>query len=135
MIIAVDGPVAAGKGTLARAVAARFGLPFMDTGALYRRVAAAVLADGLDPADAEAAAHAATHLDPNRFADAELRTAAVGAAASVVAANPRVRSALFDLQRRFALQPGGAVLDGRDIGTCVCNCLSSPVRKSARAGA
>lgn len=120
MIVAVDGPVAAGKGTIARAIGARLGLPFMDTGALYRRVAAAMLADGHDPACAAAAAQAAFALDPGRFTDSDLRTAEVGAAASVVAAHQGVREALFDLQRQFALQPGGAVLDGRDIGTIVC---------------
>ncbi len=120
MIIAIDGPAAAGKGTLARALAAHFGLPHMDTGALYRQVGAALLADGLDPADPVAAEQAARTLDLTRFTDPQLRTAAVGEAASVVAAIPAVRQALFEAQRAFALQPGGAVLDGRDIGTVVC---------------
>jgi CMP/dCMP kinase len=120
MIIAIDGPAAAGKGTLARALAEHFGLPHMDTGALYRRVGAALLADGQDPADPVLAEAAARSLDLARFSDPELRTAAVGEAASVVAAIPAVRQALFEAQRAFALQPGGAVLDGRDIGTVVC---------------
>jgi cytidylate kinase len=120
MIIAIDGPAAAGKGTLARALAEHFGLPHMDTGALYRRVGAALLADGQDPADPALAEAAARSLDLARFSDPQLRTAAVGEAASVVAAIPGVRQALFEAQRAFARQPGGAVLDGRDIGTVVC---------------
>lgn len=120
MIIAIDGPAAAGKGTLARALARHFGLPHMDTGALYRRVGASLLADRQDPADPVLAEAAARALDLARFDDTQLRTAAIGEAASVVAAIPAVRQALFEAQRAFALQPGGAVLDGRDIGTVVC---------------
>jgi CMP/dCMP kinase len=119
MIIAVDGPLAAGKGTIAKALAAHFGLPFMDTGKLYRGVAYRVLEAGGDPHDKIAALHAAETLDMTGIADADLRTAAVGSGASVVAAIQPVRSALFNLQRKFALQAGGAVLDGRDIGTVV----------------
>jgi cytidylate kinase len=120
MIIAIDGPAAAGKGTLARALAARFALPFMDTGALYRRVAAHLLTSGADLRDAAAAEAAARHADLDALPDEALRTAIVGEGASIVAAMPGVRRALFDRQRAFALQPGGAVLDGRDIGTVVC---------------
>jgi CMP/dCMP kinase len=120
MIIAVDGPLAAGKGTIAKALAAHYGLPFMDTGALYRGVAYRVLEAGFSPQDPDAALKAAETLNMAGIDDALLRTAQVGSGASVVAANQAVRNALFDLQRNFALQPGGAVLDGRDIGTVVC---------------
>ncbi|MGL6183258.1 MAG: (d)CMP kinase [Aestuariivirga sp.] len=120
MIIAVDGPAAAGKGTIARALARHFGFHFLDTGALYRMVGLAVIRSGRDPADTRAAIAAATSLDPSGFADRDLRTEAVGAAASIVAVVPEVRSALLSLQRDFARKQPGAVLDGRDIGTVVC---------------
>jgi cytidylate kinase len=120
MIIAVDGPAASGKGTLARRLAKHFGLAHLDTGSLYRAVAVAVLKAGKDPADEEAAVAAARALDLKNFKEEELRGAAAGEAASVVAAMPAVRAAVLALQRRFAHQPGGAVLDGRDIGTVVC---------------
>jgi cytidylate kinase len=120
MIIAVDGTLASGKGTVARGLAARFGLAHLDTGALYRAVAVSVLAAGKDPADAAAAEQAALSLNPAEIDETAIRTAEAGAAASVVAAQPKVRDALFALQRRFAEQGGGAVLDGRDIGTVVC---------------
>ena len=108
--VAIDGPAAAGKGTIARAIAERFGFAHLDTGLLYR----AVGARGGDPV---AAARA---LGPADLARDDLRTAAAGQAASRVAAIPEVRAALTDFQRRFARQPGGAVLDGRDIGTVIC---------------
>lgn len=120
MIIAVDGPLASGKGTIARALAARFGLAHLDTGTLYRGVAVAVLEAGRPPEDVEAAEAAARSLDPARIEEAKIRTAGAGVAASVVSAFPGVRQALLDLQRDFAAQPGGAVLDGRDIGTVIC---------------
>ncbi len=120
MIIAVDGPAAAGKGTIARALAAHYGFHFLDTGTLYRRVGLAVLKVGLDPNDVEAATKIALDLGARAFEDAELRTEEVGAAASIVASIPAVRSALLEFQRRFAAQMPGAVLDGRDIGTVVC---------------
>lgn len=120
MIIAIDGPAASGKGTLARRIAARYGFVHLDTGALYRAVAASVLASGGDPGDAEAAAAAARALDPAMLADPALRTGEVGEAASVVAAMPAVRAALLEFQRQVAATPPGAVLDGRDIGTAVC---------------
>ncbi|HQS11107.1 MAG TPA: (d)CMP kinase, partial [Xanthobacteraceae bacterium] len=119
MIIAIDGPAASGKGTLGRRIAATLGLPHLDTGLLYRAVAARCLADGtLD--DEMASADAARTLDLRSLDPEKLRTGALGEAASVVAARPVVRGALLDLQRRFAEQPGGAVLDGRDIGTVIC---------------
>ena len=120
MIIAVDGPAAAGKGTIARALARHFGFHFLDTGSLYRMVGLALLRSGLDPQDAAAAARVARDLDPTRFRDEELRSEEVGAAASIVAAIGPVRAALLGFQREFAKKPPGAVLDGRDIGTVVC---------------
>lgn len=119
MLIAVDGPLASGKGTIARALAARFGLPHLDTGTLYRAVAVCVLDDGGDPHDAAAAEAAARTLDMSRVDEAAIRTAGAGAAASIVSAHEGVRAALKALQQDFARQPGGAVLDGRDIGTVI----------------
>ena len=112
-VIAVDGPAASGKGTLARRLAARYGLRHLDTGLVYRAVGLKVLREGLDPV---AAARVVTLADLER---PELRSEAVGEAASKVAAIPEVRTALRALQRRFAETPPGAVLDGRDIGTVV----------------
>jgi Cytidylate kinase len=112
MIIAVDGPAAAGKGTIARALAEHYGLPFLDTGLLYRMVGRAVLDEGEDPRDSAAAITAARCLDPSRYKDADLRSEAVGDAASVVAVIPEVREALLGFQRNFAGEPPGAVLDG-----------------------
>lgn len=120
MIVAVDGPAASGKGTLARALARHYGLHYLDTGSLYRAVGQAVLAAGGDPADETAALAAAEALDPARIDEAAIRTAEAGHAASVVAAMPAVRAAILGLQRRFAARKPGAVLDGRDIGTVVC---------------
>lgn len=119
MIIAIDGPAASGKGTLARRLAAHYGLPHLDTGLLYRAVGAASLGAGV-LGDSAAATRIAHDLDLTGLDPEALRTAEVGEAASVVAAVPEVRAALLDLQRRFAAQPGGAVLDGRDIGTVIC---------------
>lgn len=123
-IITVDGPSAAGKGTLARRLAGHFGFAFLDTGALYRGVGLALLRQGRDPADAAAAVAAARSLKPEMLADPELRTEATSRAASIVAAIPGVRAAILNWQRDFAHQPpngsGGSVLDGRDIGTVVC---------------
>jgi cytidylate kinase len=120
MIIAVDGTLASGKGTVARGIARQFGLPHLDTGALYRAVAVDVLKAGHDPHNAEQAAMAARDLDISAIDQDAIRTAEAGAAASVVAVQPAVRNALFEAQRRFAEQSAGAVLDGRDIGTVVC---------------
>lgn len=119
MIIAVDGPAASGKGTLARRLARHYGLPHLDTGLLYRATGAGVLAAGGDPSDAAAALAAAAAVDPARLSAAELRGDAIAEAASRVAAQPAVRGALLQRQRDFAHQPGGAVLDGRDIGTVI----------------
>ena len=120
MIIAIDGPLASGKGTLARALAAHFDLPHLDTGSIYRAVALSLIKNVKSPNDKEAAIIAAQNLDMSGIIDTELRTAEVGAGASVVAAIPEVRKALFDFQRNFAANPKGAVLDGRDIGTVIC---------------
>lgn len=119
MIIAVDGPAASGKGTIARALAQYYGLPHMDTGSLYRAVGLAVLRAGADPADADNAAECARNFDTALLDDPMLRDAATARAASVVSAYPAVRAALLDRQRAFAGQPAGAVLDGRDIGTVI----------------
>lgn len=119
MIIAVDGPLASGKGTIARALAAHFGLPHLDTGTLYRAVAVAVTDAGVQPEDAGAAEAAARALDINAIDETRIRTAGAGVSASIVAAHPGVRAALVALQRTFADQSGGAVLDGRDIGTVI----------------
>ena len=119
MIIAVDGPLASGKGTIARALAAKFGLPHLDTGTLYRAVAVMLLEAGDPPEDVAAAEKAARALDITAIDEAKIRTAGAGVAASVVSAHPGVRQILFDTQRDFAHQPGGAVLDGRDIGTVI----------------
>lgn len=119
MIIAVDGTAASGKGTIARALAAHFGLPHMDTGSLYRAVGLAVLRAGGDPGDAAGAARHAAEFDASLLADPALRLPATAQAASVVSAHPAVRAALLDRQRGFAARPGGAVLDGRDIGTVI----------------
>jgi cytidylate kinase len=123
-LIAIDGPTASGKGTLARNLARRFALAYLDTGSLYRAVGRDVLAAGLDPADAGAAAAKASALDAASLADPRLRNEDVGQAASIVAAHPAVRAALLGFQRDFAARPPGgmlgAVLDGRDIGTVVC---------------
>ena len=126
MIVAVDGPVAAGKGTLARRLAARYGLDYLDTGSLYRAVALSLLRAGAqaDAAPDEArAVEAARALDPSGLSDPALRDEATGRLASVVAAIPAVRAALLEFQRGFAERPPGgrgAVLDGRDIGAVVC---------------
>ncbi|GAB4371500.1 MAG: (d)CMP kinase [Kiloniellaceae bacterium] len=124
MIIAVDGPVAAGKGTLARRLAAALAYAYLDTGSIYRAVAAKILAAGGNPEDAETAAAAARTLEPIDLERDDLRLETVGQAASQVAAIPAVRAALLAFQRGFAARPpedkAGAVLDGRDIGTVVC---------------
>jgi len=118
MIIAVDGPAASGKGTIARALAKHYRLPHLDTGLLYRAVAANVERLELDPT-IEADCVAACDFDDMLLEDPILRTDEIGKLASVVSAHPLVRAALLHRQRRFAHQPGGAVLDGRDIGTVI----------------
>ena len=120
LVIAIDGPAASGKGTLARRLAEYFNLPHLDTGLLYRATACALLDEGLPLDDEEAATAAARGLSLTDFDDARLRSREMGEAASVVAALPQVRAELVDLQRRFAAREEGAVLDGRDIGTIVC---------------
>lgn len=121
MIVAIDGPAASGKGTLARMVARHFGVPHLDTGLLYRAVGHDVLKRGGSVHDAALATEIAATVDPLRFPDeAALRAPALGEAASVVSAHPGVRAALLDVQLRFAATPGGAVMDGRDIGTVIC---------------
>jgi len=120
MIIAIDGPAASGKGTLAQRIAGHFGYVWLDTGLLYRAVARDVLAVKADLEDAAACARAATALDAGTLGDPALRTTVIGEAASVVAKHPAVRAALLDFQRNFARTPPGAVLDGRDIGTVIC---------------
>ena len=118
MIIAVDGPAASGKGTIAKALARHYHLPHLDTGLLYRAVAATVRRMELDP-EKEADAVAACDFDDLTLADPALRDDDVGQLASVVSAHPLVRAALLQRQKRFAHQEGGAVLDGRDIGTVI----------------
>ena len=120
MIIAVDGPTASGKGTIARRLAAHYGLKRLDTGSLYRAVGLAVLDAGGDPADEKAAVAAAETLDLQAIDEHRIRSAAAGAAASIVANIPAVRVVLRKAQRLFANDPAGAVLDGRDIGTVIC---------------
>jgi CMP/dCMP kinase len=120
MIIAIDGPAASGKGTLARRLAAHYGLPHLDTGLLYRATAAALIDHDRDLHDVDAAVAAARGLALTDFDEARLRRREMGEAASIVAALPAVRAALIAAQRNFAARPGGAVLDGRDIGTVIC---------------
>jgi cytidylate kinase len=118
MIIAVDGPAASGKGTIARALARHYGLPHMDTGMLYRAAALNLLNLGLDP-ESEFQAARACDVSQIDTQDPELRAEAVGSIASRISAYPLVRAALIERQRHFAAQAGGAVLDGRDIGTVI----------------
>jgi cytidylate kinase len=119
MIIAIDGPAASGKGTIAKQVAAVYGLHHLDTGLIYRAVAKAVLDSGHSPDDVARATEVAIRLDPTKFEDKALKAQAITEAASVVAAIPQVRQALMNYQREFATKPPGAVLDGRDIGTVI----------------
>lgn len=118
MIIAVDGPAASGKGTVGRALARHYGLPHLDTGLLYRAVGVELMRGRGNP-DVEAEARAAADFPDALLADPQLRTEEAGALASRVSAWPSVRAALLERQRAFAQQAGGAVLDGRDIGTVI----------------
>jgi CMP/dCMP kinase len=120
MIIAIDGPAASGKGTLAKRLAQHYGYRHLDTGVIYRAVAYALLQKGADLHNEALAVSAAMELDPDTFGDPALKSHEVGSAASVVSAIPRVREVLLDFQRQFAAIPPGAVLDGRDIGTVIC---------------
>ncbi len=119
MIIAIDGPAASGKGTIARRIADVYGLHHLDTGLIYRAVAKAVLDAGHTPDNVEEATAAAIALDPVKFDEQALKAQTITEAASVVAAIPEVRQALMNYQRQFATKPPGAVLDGRDIGTVI----------------
>jgi CMP/dCMP kinase len=118
MIIAVDGPAASGKGTIARALSEHYALPYLDTGLLYRAVGVACVREGGD-ADCESDAEAACGFDDDVLGDPELRSEAAGSLASRVSVHPAVRAALLDRQRAFSAQAGGAILDGRDIGTVI----------------
>ncbi len=120
IVIAVDGPAASGKGTLARRLAEHFGLPYLDTGSLYRAAGMRVLYAEKDPHDVAAAIAAARAIQPHDLANPKIRSEKIGKAASVVSAIAEVREALLEYQREFAAQPRGAVLDGRDIGTVIC---------------
>jgi len=118
-VIAVDGPAASGKGTVASRLAALYGYEMLDTGLLYRAVGVRLLASGGDLDDAVVAEAAAKGLDLSELEKAEVRTRAAGEAASRVAVHPGVRAALFDLQRQFTTREPGSVIDGRDIGTVI----------------
>ena len=118
LVIAVDGPTASGKGTIARALAAHYGLPHLDTGLLYRAVGVQTVRNGCNP-DSEADALAACGFPDDLLSDPALRTEENGGYASRASIHPSVRAALLERQRAFAGQPGGAVLDGRDIGTVI----------------
>jgi cytidylate kinase len=119
-VLAIDGPAASGKGTLAKRLAAHYALPHLDTGLIYRAAARAMLDAGISLSDMRAAEAVARELDMAAFDEGGLRGREMGEAASIVAAYPGVRAELADLQRRFADKPEGAVLDGRDIGTVIC---------------
>src|SRR5262245_57125824 len=120
MIIAIDGPAASGKGTLAKHLAAHFGLRHLDTGLLYRAVAKSLMDAGVALENEARAVAAAKDLDTSRLHEATLKARGMAEPASIVSAMPGVRAALVGLQRRFAAAPPGAVLDGRDIGTVIC---------------
>ncbi|WP_265563866.1 (d)CMP kinase [Sphingomicrobium arenosum] len=120
LLIAVDGPAASGKGTIARALARHYDLPHLDTGMLYRGVALALFRFGGDPGNAFEARRAVEGLEQIDLGDEELRSEVIGEIASRVSAYPGVREALLERQKHFADQEGGAVLDGRDIGTVIC---------------
>jgi cytidylate kinase len=132
MIIAVDGPAASGKGTIARALARHFGIPHLDTGLLYRATGIGVLRSGGDPADPQAAL-AAAGFDDALLDDPALKSDLAGGAASIVSAHAGVRAQLLDRQRRFARRAGGAVLDGRDIGTVIAPDADAKLFVTARA--
>ena len=120
IVIAIDGPAASGKGTLARRLSEHYGIPYLDTGSLYRAVGMRVIYAGKAPHDKQAAIEAAQSLIPQDFTNPRLRQERVGQAASIVSAMPEIRAILLDFQRDFAASPQGAILDGRDIGTVVC---------------
>lgn len=132
LVIAVDGPAASGKGTIARALARHFGLPHLDTGKLYRAVGLSVGLAGDDPADAVVAGQHAANLDPALLDVADLMSGENAISASIVSAHPGVRAALLQRQHDFAGRPGGAVLDGRDIGTVICPDAAAKLFVTAR---
>jgi CMP/dCMP kinase len=139
MIIAIDGPAASGKGTIARQLASVYGLHHLDTGLLYRAVAKAMLDAGYPLDDVDRATEAAVRLDPTQFEENALKLQVITEAASVVAAIPQVRQALINYQREFAMRAPGAVLDGRDIGTVIAPgadvklfIVASPEMRAAR---
>ena len=117
--IAIDGPAASGKGTIASGLGRELGFPVLDSGLLYRAVGVSVQRQGGDPADAAVAEAAARRLDPSQLEDPAFRTREAGEAASLAAAHPGVRAALIDFQQRFAAREPGTVIDGRDIGTVI----------------
>lgn len=125
--VAIDGPAASGKGTIGRALAAHFGFAHLDTGLLYRAVGVQALEDGRGVVDPLWSAELARRLTPADLERPDLRSARAGQAASKVAALPEVRAALLDFQRRFARREGGAVLDGRDIGTVICPAAAAKI--------
>ena len=127
LVVAIDGPAASGKGTIAARLGEAFGLPVLDTGLLYRAVGVAVLAAGAGLDDADAARRAARALRAQDLDDPALRTDTAAEAASRVAVYPAVRAALIDFQRAFASQDGGAILDGRDIGTVILPTASAKI--------
>ena len=127
LVVAIDGPAASGKGTIAARLGEAFGLPVLDTGLLYRAVGVAVVAAGGDLDDEGAAARAAKTLRARDLDDRALRTDRAAEAASRVAVHPAVRAALIDFQRAFAGQDGGAILDGRDIGTVIIPAASAKI--------
>ncbi len=120
LLIAIDGPAASGKGSIARKIAAKYGLKHLDTGKLYRTVALMLMRQKFAPDNEKAAVEAAKHVEITLFSDPEITSESVGHGASVVSAIPAVRRALLMFQRDFADNPEGAVLDGRDIGTVIC---------------
>lgn len=120
MIVAIDGPAAAGKGTIAKRLATHYRLPYLDTGLLYRATAMKMAEQGLDLNDGQTAGRIAATVEPSRLTEPQLRGYEAGELASRIAVHKEVRSALLDLQRDFANGPTGAVLDGRDIGTTIC---------------
>src|SRR5262249_47353506 len=120
LVIAVDGPAASGKGTLARRLADYFGYGYLDTGSLYRAVGMRVLYANKNPQDVAASIAAARAIQEHDLSNPKIRSERVGQAASVVSAIPEVRSVLLDYQQKFSKRAGGAVLDGRDIGTVIC---------------
>jgi cytidylate kinase len=120
LVIAIDGPAASGKGTVAKRLARHLGVAYLDTGSIYRAIGYSILSEGHDPNDKKTAIQATKDLTPGDLINEHLYDEGVGAAASIISAIPRVRELLLQFQRDFARQPSGAILDGRDIGTVIC---------------